>query len=353
LTNLACRAALPYSLRSDDLIQRLIQISIAHVSAKDIIIQTEHLSPHAAEWLRERCTLIACAFDDPMFEAHLSGASGLVVRTYTQVNQTLLAKAPKLRVVGRAGVGLDNIDVSACRRRGVEVVYTPDANTQAVVEFVFAILLDTLRPRVTLSSAIPTAQWNELRERIVGERQLNELTFGILGLGRVGKRIAQAASALGCRVIFSDIQEIETAQRFGAEPVDARTLFRESDVLSVHIDGRANNRRFVNAEMVGLLKSSAILVNSSRGFVVDNSAIRGFLEKNSGEGALALLDVHEPEPFGSDYPLLGLPNVRLFPHLASRTHTAMENMSWVVRDVVAVLEGRRPEFPAPESETGG
>jgi phosphoglycerate dehydrogenase-like enzyme len=93
------------------------------------------------------------------------------------------------------------------------------------------------------------------------------------------------------------------------------------------------------------MRPSAILINTSRGFVVDNLALKEFYAAN--RDALAMLDVHEPEPFAADYPLLGLPNVKLFPHLASRTETAMNNMSWVVRDVVAVLEGRTPEFPAP------
>ena len=315
------------------------------MSKADIVIQTEHLSPGAADWLAQRCELIVCAYDDPLFSKQLARASGLVVRTYTNVNRTMLAAAPKLRVVGRAGVGLDNIDVPACRERSIEVVYTPDANTQAVVEYVFAQVLDAIRPRMRLERSIGAAEWNRLREQVVGKRQLSELTFGVLGLGRVGKRIASVARAFGCRVIYHDIVSIVLEQRAGAEPVDVQTLFRESDVLSVHVDGRAANRRFISANLLQLAKSSAIFVNSSRGFVVDNFALRRFLEHNPH--ALAILDVHEPEPFGGDYPLLNLSNAWLYPHLASRTHSAMDNMSWVVRDIAAVLEGQRPKYPAP------
>lgn len=315
------------------------------LNAQPLVIQTEHLSSEAASWLAGRCRLEVCDHADPRFEALLAEASGLVVRTYTIVDEAMLAKAPKLKAVGRAGVGLDNIDVAACRRRGIEVVYTPDANTQAVVEYVIALLSDALRPRVVLTQAVDDAAWNRLRRDTVAARQMSELTLGILGLGRVGSRLATAARTIGFRVLYNDLREIPIASRQGAEPVPVERLFAESDVISIHIDGRAANRNFVGGRLLGLMKSGVLLINTSRGFVVDNLALASFLK--SDLKALAMLDVHEPEPFGSDYPLLGLPNARLYPHLASRTDTAMNNMSWVVRDVLAVLEGRPAAFPAP------
>ena len=311
----------------------------------DIVIQTEHLSEDAARWLGARCRLIHCATGSQEFVRQLPLASGLVVRTYTIVDEHLIGNAPKLKVVARAGAGLDNIDVTACRRHGIEVVYAPDANTQAVVEFVLALMLDELRPRMTINQSIDSMKWNQLREQTVGRRQLDELTLGILGLGRVGMRLAKAAAGIGMRVIYNDLLEFPPAARLGAQPVDVRTLFESADVLSVHIDGRPMNRSFVGGELLNLLKPGAMFINTSRGFVVDNLALAAWLRRDPS--ALALLDVHEPEPFGPDYPLLGLPNAKLFPHLASRTESAMNNMSWVVKDVIAVLEGRKPEFAAP------
>ena len=313
----------------------------------ELVLQTEHLSDEAANWLAARCERVQCAPDAPEFPDILAQASGLVVRTYTIVNQALLARAPNLRVVGRAGVGLDNIDIKACRRRGIEVVYTPDANTHAVVEYVTCLLCDALRPRVAIQHAIATSEWNDLRSRTVGQRQMNQLTLGILGFGRVGRRLTQVASAIGYRVLYNDLLNIPPEQRGAASSVEVDDLFAMSDVVSIHIDGRASNRKFVSQSLLSRMKSMAVLVNTSRGFVVDNLALRAFLMHNPS--ALALLDVHEPEPFGTDYPFLGLPNARLYPHLASRTETAMNNMSWVVRDVLAVLEHRPPEFPAPVS----
>jgi phosphoglycerate dehydrogenase-like enzyme len=312
---------------------------------RELVIQTEHLAEDASRWLAARCELVRCAANDSRFESLLHRAAGLVVRTYTVVDESLLVRAPKLKVVARAGAGLDNIDVAACRKRNIEVVYAPDANTQSVVEYVIALMLDELRPRLAINRSIDSSEWSRLREETVGLRQLDELTLGILGLGRVGKRLAKAATGIGMNVIYNDVIDIDPTQRFGAQPVDVRTLFATADVLSVHVDGRSANRGFVSEELFGKLKPGAIFINTARGLVVDNLALAAWLKSNPG--ATALLDVHEPEPFGSEYPLLGLPNAKLYPHLASRTHTAMNNMSWVVRDVVAVLEGRKPESAAP------
>lgn len=315
------------------------------MNPSDIVVQTEQLSKQAAQWLAAQCRLVTCPTKSPEFDSVIAHASGLVVRTYTIVDQALLQRAPRLRVVGRAGAGLDNIDVTACRARGVEVVYAPDANTQAVVEFVFWLLGDALRPRPTLDHAVSQEQWDRVRQMIVGRRQLSEATLGILGLGRVGQRVAAVARVYGCRVLYNDLLTIPAEQRHGAQPVGVEALFEQSDAVTIHIDGRPANRNFVSAGLISRMRGDVIFANTSRGFVVDNLALANFLKKN--HDALALLDVHEPEPFGADYPLLGVPNARLYPHLASRTQAAMEAMSWVVRDVVAVLEGRQPQFPAP------
>ena len=325
------------------------------MSRTDIVLQPEHLAEEAAAWLALRCRLIACDPGDPRFCDLLREASGLVVRTYTVVDEAFLGRAPRLRVVGRAGSGLDNIDVAACRARGIEVVYTPDANTQAVVEYVLLLLADGLRSLRPLTESVDEEVWRRLRAREPLPRQMSELTLGILGLGRVGRRVAEVAAAVGFdRVLYNDLLEIPPGRRYGALPVSALHLFSESDVVSIHIDGRRGNRHYVGAALLGVMKPEAIFINTSRGFVVDSAALAGFLDAHPR--ALALLDVHEQEPFDSSYPLLDLPNARLHPHVASHTASAEKAMSWVVRDVVSVLEGMRPRHPAPESpesEPGG
>ena len=312
---------------------------------RKIVLLSEHLANEAVEWLEESCELVVHAYDAPGFEQRLASADALIVRTYTVVDTGLLAAAPRLRVVGRAGAGLDGIDVAACRARGVEVVYTPGANTQAVVEYVLLLMGDATRPRPVLRHALAAQAWRQQRAQTVAQRQLDELELGVLGLGRIGQAVARAARALGMRVRFSDIVEIDNAQRHGAEEVPVERLFQQSDVISIHVDGRSENRHYVGGQLLQAMKADAVLINTSRGLVVDNDALATFLRLHPD--AQAIIDVHDPEPFAADYPLLNLPNAQLHPHLASRTETAMRNMSWVVRDVVGVLEGRQPEHPAP------
>lgn len=312
--------------------------------AKPLVIQTEELDAAPAAWLAERCELVRCGAADQGFEVLLGSAEALVVRTYTRVDATMLGKAPKLKVVGRAGVGLDNIDLPACRERNVRVVYTPDANSEAVVEYIWTLLLQSLRPHTSLDAAIDSKRWGEIRKAMRAPRELNQMTLGILGLGRIGKRMARVGTALGMRVLYHDLLSIASELRAGAEPVGFEELLRSADILTVHVDGRPANRHLLNERAFALLKPEAVLVNAARGFLVDNAACAAFFA--SHPAARALLDVHDPEPFGPSYPLLGLPNIRLSPHLAAATTRAQENMSWVVRDVWRVLQGEAPHFSA-------
>lgn len=312
-------------------------------AARPLVVVTEHLAEEAAEWLSARCEVLHAPVSDVRFAEAAHEIEGLVVRTYTRVDAALLQVLPRLRVIGRAGVGVDNIDLAACRARGVQVVSTPDANTQAVVEYVLCLLCDALRPRLFLDEPVGKDEWDQIRQDIVGLWQMDELVLGVLGLGRIGRRVAEVAGAIGFHVMYHDLAEIPVEARRGAESVTLTRLLAESDILTVHIDGRPSNRHFLGREQLAQLRPDAILINTSRGCVFDSVALAEWLRLNPA-GA-ALLDVHDPEPFGADSPLLGLPNAHLAPHLASRTMTAMDNMSWVVRDVAAVLDGRPPRYP--------
>jgi phosphoglycerate dehydrogenase-like enzyme len=311
---------------------------------RPLVVVTEHLADEAADWLAERFDVERCGVHDDRFGELAPEIEALVIRTYTKVDAALLAHLPRLKVVGRAGVGIDNIDLAACKARGVQVVSTPDANTQAVVEYVLCLMCDVLRPRLFLEDAVEKDEWNQIRQDVVGLWQMDELVLGILGLGRIGKRVAEVARAIGFTVIYHDIEEIPAERRAGAEPVTLSRLFAESDLISIHIDGRPSNRGFVSRELIESMRPDANLINTARGNVIDAQALAEWLLRNPA--AAAMLDVHEPEPFGEDYPLLEVPNAYLAPHLASRTMTAMDNMSWVVKDVAAVLQGRAPRFPA-------
>lgn len=310
------------------------------------VLVTEGSDATPLAWLAERANVTEAAPDEPSFEKHLAAAEGLVVRTYTKVDGALLSRAPKLRVVGRGGVGLENIDVAACRRHGIQVVYTPDANTLAVGDFVIGYMLQLLRPWAIFRDQVYDAkEFKKIRATARG-RQLNELTLGILGMGRVGRRVGHiAASGFGMSVIYNDLIDVQSRLDFAATPVDKQTLYRSADVLSLHVDMKPGNEHLVGREQLAMMKPTAILINTSRGEVLDASALVSAIRDKRLAGAA--LDVFDPEPPKSDFPLLGFQNVLLTPHLAARTTTAMENMSWVVRDVMAVLSGQPPRYPAP------
>lgn len=312
---------------------------------RHLTLVAEPIDPVCAAWLSERCAVEAIAADEPGFAGCLERADGLIVRTYTRVDAALLAKAPRLLVVGRAGVGLDNIDIPACRARGVEVVHTPDANSRAVVELATAFMLDALRPRLFLSSALDKARWAALRQELTAPRQCSDLTMGIYGMGRVGVAMARVAAALDMKALYCDLLEIPPERRFGASPVSREALLAEADVVTVHVDDRPSNRALIGPAAVRLLKRDAVFINASRGFVVDAHALADYLANNPA--AQAILDVHDPEPVAPDNPLLGMANAHLSPHIGAATATAHRNMSWVVRDVWRALRGEKPENPAP------
>jgi phosphoglycerate dehydrogenase-like enzyme len=224
-------------------------------------------------------------------------------------------------------------------------VHTPGANTSAVVEFVLAVLLDAIRPRLFIDRAMTPAQWESLREDLTAPRQVEGLTLGVLGLGRVGSCVARIAGALGATVLFNDLLDIPETARAGAQPVPLEALLQRADALTVHVDGRPANRGLIGERALALVRPDMLMINTSRGLVVDEPALAAFLLAHPD--SRAILDVHAQEPIGLDSPLLGLPNVYLTPHIGAATRPAHLAMSWVVRDVWRVLCGQAPERPAP------
>lgn len=315
-------------------------------SARPVVLVTEGSDPVPLDWLKQQAEVVEVRYDDPTFDAQLARAEGMVLRTYTRVNEVMLSKAPNLKVVGRGGVGIENIDVPACRARGVEVVYTPDANTLAVGDFVFGYMLQLLRPWCFFKDrAYEPKEFKKVRDSVRGV-QLNELTLGVLGMGRVGRRVSTIATGgFGMKVLYNDLLDVQSQLPFSATPVDKTTLLQQCDVLTIHVDMKPGNHHLIGAAQLALMKPTAIVINTSRGEVLDAHALAGAIR--AGRVAGAALDVFAPEPPGPDFPLLGLDNVLLTPHLAARTGTALASMSWVVKDVMAVLRGEKPSWPAP------
>ncbi len=304
------------------------------------VIQTENLPEQCSAWLADECELHVCPAGSLRFNELLPTVEGLVIRTYTEVTRELIESAPKLKVVGRAGVGIDNIDIEACRDHGVRVVHTPEANSASVVEFVLSRMLASLRKVTFVEGETTQSEWNLLRENSMNDKQFSEMTLGIIGFGRIGSRLGKLASALGFQVIFHDIRPI--ADSGDCVQCTQEEVLARSDAISIHVDGRLENKHLCNAQFFKALTPDCLFINTARGFVVDAHALANHLRHN--ESSNAILDVHETEPIHTEYPLLNLPNVELFPHIACKTQTATIHMGWVVKDVVAVLNNQPPQF---------
>jgi D-3-phosphoglycerate dehydrogenase len=206
------------------------------------------------------------------------------------------------------------------------------------------MMLQTLRPIDRISAPLDQALWTQHRADAVTPRSCVGATLGIIGLGQIGRRVAHVASALGMRVLYHDIVDIDPDARAGATPCDLHTLAQQSDVISIHVDGRSDNKHLLGSKFFNALRPSAVLINAARGFVIDTDAACVFARSNPD--ATLILDVHDPEPIPEGSALWSLPNAILTPHIAAGTREAKEAMSWVVRDVVRVLNGEPPHHPA-------
>jgi len=304
-------------------------------STQQIVVIAEPIASAPRAWLASRAQVIEASHTNPdSFFTALANANALVIRTYTKIDQALLDRAPNLRVIARAGVGLDNIDLDACQTQGVTVVHTPSANTHAVVEYVTQLMLTSLREIKVIEGPLPQRDWHDLREQAISNRSCVGATLGIIGHGKIGSALALVARALQMNVIIHDIDPTQ------AQSIPLEELAAASDVISIHVDGRASNHHALSSSFFDLLKPNTILINSSRGFVIDEQAAAAFAIANPA--AQLIFDVHTPEPIEADSPLNNIANVVRTPHIAAATKDAKEAMSWVVRDVIKVLNNQEP-----------
>jgi D-3-phosphoglycerate dehydrogenase len=243
-------------------------------------------------------------------------------------------------VVGRAGVGLDNIDQPACKRRNIAVLSTPTANTRAVCEYVFNLIFTLARPVVNVKEHISEEQFHSYRKTVRG-LELSGKTMGILGMGRIGRGVGKIAWAMEMNVIYNDLVDVSANIDYPAKAVSKPELYANADILTVHVNHQPENLNYhlIDAVVLSKMKPNAILVNTSRGEVINAQDLATALKTHRIAGAC--LDVHDPEPPTPEYPLWGLPNAVLAPHLAARTQGAMDRMSWVARDVVEYLATHR------------
>lgn len=288
---------------------------------------------------------MASGLDPETLHREVVGADGLIIRTAGVIDAALLDCGNKLRVVGRHGVGYDQIDVEAATARGIQVVYTPGANTQSVSEHVFALMIG-------LSKHIPQM----MRELIAGNyhartsmtgRDLCGKTLGIIGFGRIGRRVGEIAHlGFGMKVLYHDIvpapEEVEL--RCNAQRVPMRQLLEQVEYVTLHTPLDPSTRGLINRETLAMMRSDAILINTCRGPVVDEAAVARALDAGRlwGYGA----DVYTVEPPEAGHPLIGRPDVMLTPHSAAQTEEGLRNMATMIaEEMIGVLRGDPPINP--------
>ena len=366
-------------------------LSIIRVmSNRPRIVVAESLSSSAIERLREAGEVVLLdKFDSATLQSVVKGADALVVRTYAQVSDEVIQQgAGSLKVIGRAGTGVDNIDVAAAQKSGIVVVHTPESATQAVAELTIGLII-TMERRVWYGyQEVLAGRLMAARGRLA-QREMHEMTLGIVGFGRIGQRVADLAHrAFGMKILYNDIREIRS-NLVPAVSVSKEDLYSQSDVVSLHVPLTEQTRQLINRQSLERFKAGALLINTSRGAVVDAAALvealqdsgttmRGWEKENDpllAQGALkdgpkvagasgthppvmqsgwlsgAALDVTDPEPLPAGHPLLTAPNCIITPHLGSRTRLSQATMNDVVDDVVAVLQDRPPKYPYSDAPT--
>jgi len=312
-----------------------------------VVVVSEWIDEAALARLAERHELVndpRLFADRPRLLAALAGADAWVVRNQSRVDAEALAAAPGLRVVGRVGVGLDNLDLAALRAAGVAVTWAPGSNAASVAEYVLGALLHLWRRFDAATEHVRGGGWD--RPAFMGHEALGR-TLGVIGLGDIGARVARRARAFGLDVLASDpvLHDASYAvQELGVRLRPLEELLARSDAVTLHVPLVASTRSLIDAAALGRMRPGALLVNTSRGGLVDEAALARALREGRLGGAA--LDVRAHEPPGADDPLAGAPRLLLTPHVAGITVESNARASLHVADeVLRALQGESLRTP--------
>lgn len=266
--------------------------------------------------------------------AAVKDADALVIRSSTQADAELIAAAPKLKVIARAGVGVDNVDLNAATARGIVVMNTPDGNTISTAEYTFGLMLALARKIPYGFTSLSAGKWD--RKAFTGV-ELKGKTLGIVGFGRIGQAVAKRAIAFEMNVITYDpYVSAPIAESLGAKMVRLDDLYAQADFITLHSIITDETREMINAETLATMKPGVRIVNAARGALINEHDLAAAIK--SGHVAGAALDVYAEEPPPADNPLIGLDNVLHTPHLAASTTDAQINVGFdAVQEVIDAL----------------
>jgi glyoxylate reductase len=281
----------------------------------------------------------------------VAGIDGLLSLLTDRVDDELLdAAGPQLKVVSNFAVGFDNIDVPACTRRGIPVGNTPGVLTETTADLAFALLMAVARRLPEGHDYVRAGKWKTWGPMLLLGPDVHGATLGIVGFGRIGREMARRAGGFLMRVLYYDVNpaSAEDEARLNARRVEMDELLSESDFVSLHTNLTEDTRHLINADALRAMKSTAVLVNTSRGPVVDHDALYEALRDGQIFGAG--LDVTDPEPLPADHPLVGLPNCLVVPHIASASVVTRGKMARMAADnLLYGLRGERlPTCVNPE-----
>ena len=308
------------------------------------VLLYESMHQEGTALLEEKCEVIyAKSYDEKELIDQVSDVNAIIIRANGAVTERIIAAAPKLKVIGRHGVGLDSIDLAAAKKRGIKVVYTPQANKESVAEHFVALALMLAKKIRLADMALRDCKW-QARYELIGT-ELRGKILGVLGLGRIGQQTARICRfGFDMKVLYYDpIAYSEAEKELGATRVEEKTLFKEADFISINMPLLPQTRHFVNADLLKLMKPEAFLINMARGPVWNERDVVVALQEKRIAGAGS--DVYEVEPITADNLLLKLDNFVGTPHMSAHTEEAMIRMSMVAKDVLGVLEGKKPEYP--------
>ena len=306
----------------------------------DRIVVADRLGRAGLDMLRAMpgCEVVETAGKPPeVLDQALGEAVALVVRSETKVTAAMIGKAPKLKVIARAGMGTDTIDVEEASRRKIPVLTAPGANSNSVAEYTFALMLALARKVSPAAASLGAGKWD--RKAFEGT-ELRGKTLGLLGLGRIGSRVASIAKGFGMTAVGYDPGiTAEQAELLGLDLIPLDVLIQRADVLSLHVKLSASTRHMLDERRLSLVKKGVLIINTARGALIDDAALVKALQEGRVGGAA--LDVYDPEPLPADSVLRTAPNVLLTPHLAASTAEAQTRVATEIASALgdALLRG--------------